>query len=275
MAKHNQTNMISLNETFKVSSPYYIHRTLCSETLSLHRHDFYEIDIVLSGNPVSTVNGQEFNLSRGDVVLIAPSDYHSYTIEEGNPLKTYNIAFSMGLISPAVISLVPQNAKVLHLSEKNITCVSQICDFLCERYAQSDRDSGVIMKSSIEWLFTFLSEAAESGIQSSSDIAKFSEALSYINSNFQLESIDRDSVARIMHMSPTYFSKMFHKMVGTSFRDYLLNTRLNYAAGMLKMTDMTIDEIALSSGFNNESYFSKVFKKRFGVSPGKMRRPKK
>lgn len=149
-----------------------------------------------------------------------------------------------------------------------------MCDFLCERYDANSRDSAFIMKSSIEWLFAFLSEISDNGAQVTSDIARFSEALSYINSNFHLESLDRDSVAKVMCMSPTHFSKMFHKMVGMPFRDYLLNTRLNYANGMLKMTDMTIVEIALMSGFNSESYFSKVFKKRFGVSPGKVRRRK-
>ncbi len=274
MAKSVSTNMISLNETFKVSGPYYIHQSVCAESLPLHRHDFYEIDIIISGDVVSTVNDKEFNLSCGDVVLLAPSDCHSYTIQKGSPMKSYNIAFSMGLISPATISLIPQNMKIIHLSEKNFECVSHMCDFLCERYDANSRDSAFIMKSSIEWLFAFLSEISENGAHTSSDIAKFSEALSYINSNFHLESIDRDSVAKVMCMSPTHFSKMFHKMVGMPFRDYLLNTRLNYANGMLKMTDMTIVEIALMSGFNSESYFSKAFKKRFGVSPGKVRRRK-
>lgn len=130
MIKHNQTNMISLNETFKVSGPYYIHKSVCGESLSLHRHDFYEIDIIINGGVVSCVNDKEFNLSRGDVVLLAPSDCHSYTIEKENPMKSYNIAFSMGLISPATISLIPQNMKVIHLSEK-ISSVCRMCVTFC------------------------------------------------------------------------------------------------------------------------------------------------
>lgn len=271
MDKGFSPNLISSASVFSTDNPYYIHRSVVRESLGLHRHDFFEIDIVISGNAVSYINGENYTLLRGDVVLLTPSDHHNYIVEENEKIECFNIAFPMGLISPQAMSAIPSDVKVLHLSERDYRKAASVCDFLIEKYDDTEAECTILMKASIEWLFAFLSFFVRKDKANPEDISKFSQALLYINDHFSDEELNRSTVASIMHISPTHFSKMFHKMVGLSFQEYLLNTRLNYASGMLKMTDMTVAEIACASGFGSDSYFSKVFKKRFGVSPGRVR----
>ena len=271
MQKKSAPNIIHSESVFSTGNPYYIHKSVINTSFELHRHDFFEIDLMISGNGVSHINGESYSLSKGDMVLLSPADHHNYILEDNTALEFVNIAFPMGLIPPQAVSVIPSNVKVVHLAEKDYECVKNVCDFLVDKYDNNRESSALLMKTSIEWIFIFLSFSIEKQ-QKASSVWNFSEVLIYINNNFSQEDLNRATVAKIMHMSPTHFSKIFHKMIGLSFQDYLLNTRLNYANGMLKMTNMTISEIAAASGFGSESYFSKVFKKRFGVSPGKIRK---
>lgn len=265
-------NLIHSESVFSMDNPFYIHRSVISSTLELHRHDFFEIDLIISGSGDSNINGESYLLSKGDIVFLSPSDHHNYVLEDNCSLKFINIAFPMGLISPRAMSVMPADVKVIHLSEKDYDCIKGVCDFMADKYDDKDANCPLLMKASIEWLLVFMSFVLELQQTNSGVDRDFSQVIVYINNNFSQEELSRASVAATMHMSPTHFSKKFHKTVGISFQEYLLNTRLNYANGMLKMTDMTVSEIAGMSGFGSESYFSKIFKKRFGISPGKVRR---
>lgn len=270
--KRKQTpNMINSEVVFSDKMPYYIHKSVLSKTFELHHHDFFEIDIIISGNGESNINGKSYALQKGDIVFISPSDHHNYVMAESTAMKFINIAFPMGVISTQAMNVLTTDLKVIRMKEDEYECVTKVFDFVAKKYDENSYDCMLLMKASIEWLIVFLSYSLEKNPANKSQNADFSRVLIYINNNFSQENLNRASVANAIHMSPIHFSKKFHKVVGISFQDYLLNTRLNYASTMLKMTNMTVAEIADLSGFGSDSYFSKIFKKRFGISPGKMR----
>ena len=65
--------------------------------------------------------------------------------------------------------------------------------------------------------------------------------------------------------------RLFQRVIGTSPMQYLIDCRIRKAKQLLLETDGTILHIAASCGFQNQSYFTKVFRERTGVSPGKFR----
>ena len=72
-------------------------------------------------------------------------------------------------------------------------------------------------------------------------------------------------------MSPAYFSTMFRKETGQTYINYLTEIRLNQAVELLKTTADKTYVIAQKVGYQEQNYFSYVFKKKFGVSPSKYR----
>ena len=66
--------------------------------------------------------------------------------------------------------------------------------------------------------------------------------------------------------------KFFKTHMGTGFIEYLNNYRLTIAERLLRTSDSSVLEIAELSGFENLSYFNRVFKRKYGQSPGKRRR---
>ena len=84
--------------------------------------------------------------------------------------------------------------------------------------------------------------------------------------------IYRWKLADSVHVSEDYLTRIFHKEMGLSLWDYLNRLRVFLAAKLLRQTDDTIRDIALSTGFQDHAYFSRVFKKIYGVSPGQIRK---
>ena len=81
-----------------------------------------------------------------------------------------------------------------------------------------------------------------------------------------------EKICRHLHMSPAYFSTMFQKETGKTYVAYLTEVRLDKAVELLNKTDDKTYVIAAKVGYQEQNYFSYVFKKRFrGISPTKFR----
>lgn len=96
------------------------------------------------------------------------------------------------------------------------------------------------------------------------------KAILYLNKNAS-QQIVRWKLADTVHVSEDYLTRIFHKEIGLSLWEYLNRYRIYLATKMLLETNDTIYEIAEKSGFQDQAYFCRVFKKIYGVPPGKIR----
>ncbi len=96
------------------------------------------------------------------------------------------------------------------------------------------------------------------------------KAMSYISDNFA-SNITLDDVARHVHLNPAYFSTIFKQSCGSSFKEYLNMVRIEESKRLLANTDYSVVDIAVATGFMDQSYFSKVFKKYTGLTPKQYR----
>lgn len=97
------------------------------------------------------------------------------------------------------------------------------------------------------------------------------EAKEYINEHYQDPDLSVEMMCRQLHMSPAYFSTLFKKETGQTYVAYLTEVRLNRAVDLLNTTEDKTYVIAQKVGYQEQNYFSYVFKKQFGVSPTKYR----
>ncbi|MCR5839868.1 MAG: AraC family transcriptional regulator [Kiritimatiellae bacterium] len=93
----------------------------------------------------------------------------------------------------------------------------------------------------------------------------------YIQSHYQ-EDISSDQLATMIHTSQSNFRLQFSRIFGISPGRYITTIRLNAARKLLETTDKHLSEIAVETGFWDQSHFTKTFKHERGVTPGEYRR---
>ncbi|MDI3547543.1 MAG: two-component system, response regulator YesN [Halanaerobiales bacterium] len=122
-----------------------------------------------------------------------------------------------------------------------------------------------------EWLTKVLDRFIECAfsIQNVKNKDIIYKAMSYIRENYD-KNISLDEVASEVGLNPSYFSKLFKDEMKISYTDYLNRVRIEAGKQLLKEGHSLVN-VAQLVGFNDQSYFSKVFKKIEGVSPGKWR----
>lgn len=85
------------------------------------------------------------------------------------------------------------------------------------------------------------------------------------------EEVSLEALARSVYLSPTYLSRIFHKEMGETFSAYLNRVRIEKSKALLRRGDIRLIDIALAVGFQDQSYFTKVFKRLVGITPNKYR----
>lgn len=99
------------------------------------------------------------------------------------------------------------------------------------------------------------------------------KAIAYLQSNYGNPNISAQYLADKYHITPSYFSRLFHEKCGCTFPDYLAALRIERARELLlERENLSIQEICELVGYSNASYFTTSFKKKYGMTPGQFRR---
>lgn len=134
----------------------------------------------------------------------------------------------------------------------SLEAMERLCTDICVRI------SGEIRKERVDTVKTMVSSARQ-----------------FIRENYSNPKLSVEVLCAFLHVSPSYFSSTFKRETGVSFVCYLTDLRLKNAADLLKSTDDKASVIAGKVGFNEQYYFSYLFKKQFGVTPYQYRNPQK
>lgn len=94
-----------------------------------------------------------------------------------------------------------------------------------------------------------------------------SEIKKYVEQNYSNPTLNTDLIAGNMHFSSGYIRKLFKSQTGMGISEYIMNTRLDEAKRLLLTTNLTATVICEQIGLYNNTYFSTLFKKRFGTTP--------
>lgn len=96
----------------------------------------------------------------------------------------------------------------------------------------------------------------------------------YVNCHYD-ERLTLESMAKLYFVNEKYLGRIFTKNTGESFRQYLNEVRLEHSCELLKTTNKSILEVSLLCGFGNVTYMNRVFKSKYGCTPGEYRKKKK
>lgn len=253
----------------------------------LHWHNDMEIVYVKKGLGEVSVDLVTHRAAAGDILLIPPGRLHALRQWEGHTMEYENIIFQLSLLmnSPADfcseqffapllsgrISL-PAHIPAAHPLHRDLAaCLDEIDGFS----ALGDGLSALAIKSRLFGLFHLLFSALEVSEPPRKLPPKSLELikllLTYVEGHYQ-ERLTIQQMAGICGFSQSHFMKFFRKAMGVSFVEYLNDYRLTMAARLLLASSDTIVAIASESGFDNLSYFNRMFKRKYGTTPSRYRK---
>ncbi len=124
-----------------------------------------------------------------------------------------------------------------------------------------------------EWLCQMLEQlidAIQANVRRPNSV-QLARALEYMQEHLS-DDLARDDVARAAGLSPSHFSHLMRAKTNGSFTELLTRLRIDHACHLLAHTDIDLVQVALASGFGDQSYFTRVFRRRVGETPGDYRR---
>ena len=254
---------------------YEVSHCIVARPPQLHWHEFYEIEYVIDGYAKQIINGKEYSVGPGSVTLLSPVDFHSYReIDPANPLRMINVKFQ-DLFLPQTVRndiYMQKRPKIAHMSDNRFRTLMET---LYEEFVHNDYSRDMVMMHMITYICILIMRHVLSveDLEKSSEMAHspIQEAVLYVRTHFR-DNISADAVAKTVHLSPNYFSEYFKKQTGEKFSLFVLRLRVDFAANLLKITDLSVKEIAFESGFNSAAYFSNTFKEFYGMSPDRYRK---
>jgi len=254
-----------------------------SKCMGEHYHDFYEIEYIRSGEGYHIINGEKHRVGAGDVFFtnIGSSHYFETTFE--NPIIVYNCVFNQSALDGICegfnknsafgeLRVLPENMNrpYAYLYDSNFEIKDILDKMLCE-YA--NKSEGYLMQITGLLLMLLTSFSRKYGgfhEENGKHQEQLYEVKRHIKEHFRDE-INLDDLARIARVHPNYLCRIFKDQVGISISKYIQNVRINYAAMLLRDSNISISYIMSEVGYNNEKYFREIFKDKIGKSPQQYR----
>lgn len=244
-----------------------------------HDHDYAELAYILSGKGKYLVEGKEFTVEAGDLVICNPGVKHTHIVV--NP-KEPTIEFISGFtdfhfknMAPNSIEL-PDQSYIFHTTAELKQEISMHCYAMMAEKESNQPGKYFMLKTHLmQLLLLVMREISEvekteqkgCNFETYNKNYAVNKIISYLNENYE-HKISLEQIAHNMYLSPVYISKIFKEETGESPINYLIKIRLEKARDILHSSDNgSIKNIANQVGYDDVYHFSKLFKKYYGISP--------
>lgn len=247
-------------------------------------HDFLELAYVLSGEGKYRINDKIYPVKEGDLIMINPGVKHQALLcpEADTPATEFFVGFTNIRISGCQENHMPLPGGecIIHTSGELSQRLLKLCTSMEAENAVRRQGRYFMLKSYlIQMLLLVIREQCEPmerprgyAFESASRKYVAEQVVSYIEDHYS-EKISLDQIAENMYLSPFYISRIFKGETGNTPIRHLINLRLEKAKELLESGYQgSIQEVAALVGYDDAYHFSKLFKKRYGISPSQARK---
>jgi AraC-like DNA-binding protein len=249
-----------------------------------HIHDYVEMVYMCAGETHHTVNGTKIVLRSGELLMLGQHARQSIApAGEGDIAVNFIVrpAFFSGTLSYlgeeetslrrfVVSCLTGENETgylLFHVAD--VLPIQNLIENLLYTLTEQIPNRRGILQSTMGLLFAQLLNHTDALQLAPREQNVILSVLRYIEEHYADGSLTEISAA--LHYDLPYLSRLIRQGTGRNYTELLQEKRLSQAAWLLRNTEKHVDEIALSVGYENISYFHRIFAARFGSSPRKYR----
>ena len=249
-----------------------------------HTHDYVEVVYMCCGSTVHIINGKEILLSEGELLFLSQHarqeikkagegdiavnfivlpEFFDSTLsiigDEETPLKKFitNCLCKKGGVG------------YLHFKVSEILPVQNLVENLIWTLINETKNKIKINRTTMELLFLQLLSHTDSLAYDNPEEETVIKVLKYVEENYVNGSLTE--AAKIVHHDVCWLSREIKRKTGSSYTEIVQNRRLSQAVFLLKITNMKISDISIAVGYDNISYFHRLFYSAYSVSPKQYR----
>lgn len=244
------TNIILINKNFKDLNPVDCGNHICAKGHSYgpRIREYCLLHYVEKGKGILEKGGKTYPVHENQMFVILPGEVTTYTADEEEPWVYSWVGFTGELAErfselPPVVDIKTNLFSRMQEARNYKSCreeflASYIFRLYCELFSDSEEQCDYVR-----------------------------QVCDYISSKYN-ENISICHLAETIGLERSYLSRMFKKKMGISIQEYLINVRMEHAEELLK-AGFNVSQTARMCGYEDQFNFSKMFKKKFGISPKK------
>jgi AraC-like DNA-binding protein len=255
-----------------------------------HKHNFVELGYVLEGQFNQQIEGRNYQFNKSDIFIINKDIIHSEFLYSKNSvvllLEIVNTFFDTSIhhdqydkdtdeFLHRFITGGKKNYQFARLTSK--TGQTQILDLfekIISELWRPHQGSTHLIIGYVQWILSLLSASYEIEVQwNDHDIVQtvlFEKVRQYLENHY-LNTTVADLIKQFGH-NRNYFNRLIKEHTGMTYSGFLCNIRLERAELLLKTTGFTVEEIARQTGYENLTYFYRIFQTKFNMTPNELRK---
>lgn len=250
-----------------------------------HSHDYIEVVYMCLGSTTHIINGKEVLLSEGELLFLSRNARHSIKTAAENDIAM-NFIILPEFFSNSLSSLGEEDSPLKRFLTDSLDNNSGDSDYLLFKVAgelpvqnlvenliwiliHDTRNKRTVNRITMELLFQHLMNCTDSISYASSEDELVVKFLGYIDENYRDASLSE--AAKLLFCDPSWLSREIKKRTGSNYTDLIRERRLSQAVFYLKNTNMKISNIVTAIGYDNVSYFYRIFFETYKMTPKEFR----
>lgn len=253
----------------------------------VHRHNYIEIMYVCKGTITHYLDGKEVTMQKGDMLLlnqhvrhgVKKAGYDDIGINFIALPEFFDIPLQMlkekNVLAEFLVETLRRSDQVSHyllFRLKEDPAIENLMENMIASMIDEERNEDDINRYTMGIVFLYLLRHVDCLTQNSSQSYKdvvVQSTLNYIDTWYKTANLTK--IAGDFHQSLSVLSKMIKQSTGYTFQELLQRKRFQKAVLLLMESNLTVEEIAVAVGYENQSYFYRQFKARYGMTPRRYR----
>ncbi|MBE6635180.1 MAG: helix-turn-helix domain-containing protein [Ruminococcaceae bacterium] len=289
-------NVCKKENTENVSENLFYKELICDTLYNEKRaftrliaSELFEVTLVVRGSGIHRVLDKDIPCKAGDIFIVPPSVPHGYFVEQStDKLYLRQLFFDaskwlepdiLNPSSPSFCYGVFSENKTLGYAALNSLMIEKTGDIYDNiLYEAKSKESGwqSLIRGLLSSLLIYVGRYINVSLKNISFVSIeewgiVSEAMKAVREEYSSAALSGEAIASRMHISKSHFGRIFTKLVGKSFAEYLREVRIDAVCKELKKSGANVEDIANKCGFRDIPSFYKNFSARLGMTPKEYR----
>lgn len=249
----------------------------------LHRHNYVEVLYVCEGSLTNIIDGKQVIVRKGELLFLNQFTHHEILAAKRNDIainfmilpEFFDVAYTMAgnnnVLANFLVNVLRrdnQRGEYLHFKVSEVLQIQNLLENIIYSLVNAEENRERINQTTMGLIFMYLVESVqyvEMRLPNQYENMISMTTLDYIEQKYRTATLTE--LCSRLHLPMHVLSKMIKKTTGFNFKELLQRKRLNKAVELMCETDLPVSDIIAAVGYENNSYFHRVFKEHYHMTP--------